>query len=295
MATIRKAIIPAAGYGLNFLPATKAQPKELLPIVDKPAIQFVVEEAKQSGIEEILIITGKHKRAIEDHFDANVELEQNLESKGKIDLLNIARGTTYDNIFYVRQSEPKGLAHAIYHAKAFVGNEPFLVMLGDNIMEGTKTVTQQLLSAYEEVQRPIIVVNQVEPSELSRYGVIDMQDTFDSRNLARLKRIIEKPDDRHAPSQYAVSGRYILTPEIFDIIAGLDKGVDDEYQLTDALDLLNQQQPVYAYLMEGKRHDTGYKIGFLKSSIQYGLKHPETREELTKYLIKKSQNLKANK
>ncbi|AXY25364.1 UTP--glucose-1-phosphate uridylyltransferase [Suicoccus acidiformans] len=295
MPKIRKAVIPAAGYGLNFLPATKAQPKELLPIVDKPIIQYVIEEAKASGIDEILIITGKNKRPIEDHFDANPELEENLESKGKQALLNIVKTTTYENIFYVRQSEPKGLADAILHAEAFVGNEPFLVLLADNIMEGDVPATKQIIDVFEQIQEPVLAVDQVQGDDLSRYGIVDLATDFSQDGLAKLHTIVEKPSEAQAPSQWAASGRYVLTPDIFDIIRDLQPGVAGEYQLSDAISSLGQEHDIYCYQLQGKRNDAGHALGFVKTSIRHGLEHPETKDELKDYLIAKSKELKTQK
>lgn len=286
MSKIRKAIIPAAGYGVNFLPATKAQPKELLPIVDKPVIQFIVEEAFDSGIEEILIITGRHKRSIEDHFDSNFELEENLTMKGKTDLLKIVKTTTKDNLFYVRQAYPKGLGDAILHAKAFVNNEPFVVMLGDNIMKSDVPVTKQLLDLYEENKSPNLAVVEIPKEETGLYGIIDI-DSQDSQNedVYPVKQFIEKPAPEAAPSQLAIAGRYILPPEIFPILENTPMDGDDELQLTDAINQLNQTQRVFAKKIEGRRYDVGSKMGYMRISLEYGLEHPETADEFKDYLI----------
>lgn len=295
MAKIRKAVIPAAGFGTSFLPATKAQPKELLPIVDKPIIQFIVEEAFESGIEEILIISGKHKRSIEDHFDSNYELEENLESKGKDKLLNIVKTTTKDNLFYVRQAHPRGLGDAILHAKAFVNDEPFVVMLGDNIMKSEIPVTKQLIDLYEENESANLAVVEVAPEEADLYGIIDIdQEVESSEGVYTVKEFVEKPQAQSAPSNLAIAGRYILTTEIFDILEEINQGVDDELQLTDAINELNKQQTVYAKKMEGKRYDVGNKIGYMKMSLDYGLEHPETEEDFKTYLIKMSEELESN-
>lgn len=295
MAKIRKAVIPAAGFGTSFLPATKAQPKELLPIVDKPIIQFIVEEAFESGIEEILIISGKHKRSIEDHFDSNYELEENLESKGKDKLLNIVKTTTKDNLFYVRQAHPRGLGDAILHAKAFVNDEPFVVMLGDNIMKSDIPVTKQLIDLFEENESANLAVVEVAPEEADLYGIIDIdQEVEGSEGVYTVKEFVEKPQAQSAPSNLAIAGRYILTTEIFDILEEINQGVDDELQLTDAINELNKQQTVYAKKMEGKRYDVGNKIGYMKMSLDYGLEHPETEEDFKTYLIKMSEELESN-
>lgn len=291
---VRKAVIPAAGYGTGFLPATKAQPKELLPIVDKPIIQFIIEEAIESGIEEILIITGKHKRAIEDHFDSNIELEDNLERKGKMELLEIVRSTTKTNLFFVRQSYPKGLGDAIYHAKAFVNNEPFVVMLGDNIMEGQVPATKQLIDLYNELKAPLIAVLPTNKEVISNYGVIQVNDELeDHPGVYDVARFIEKPAPEEAPSDLAIAGRYVLPPAIFDILENLDPGVDNKIQLTDAIDRLNRQSRVFAKTLDSKRYDVGNKLGYMKMSIEYGLHHPETDAGLKAYLIELAKTLRA--
>ena len=295
MSKIRKAVIPAAGYGTGFLPATKAQPKELLPIVDKPIIQFIVEEAFASGIEEILIITGKHKRSIEDHFDSNPELEDNLESKGKDALLKIVKDTTKENLFFVRQSYPKGLGDAIGHARAFVNDEPFVVMLGDNIMHSEVPVTKQLMDLYDINKSANLAVVEV-PDELTfKYGMIKVDRQDDTRliQFTVCLRFVEKPAAEEAPSNLAIAGRYILTPEIFDILEKIEPGVDDELHLTDAIDQLNKTQRVFAKKVEGKRYDVGNKIGYMKMSLEYGLEHPETAEEFAEYIIQLSDKLEA--
>lgn len=292
MSKIRKAVIPAAGYGTGFLPATKAQPKELLPIVDKPIIQFIVEEAFASGIEEILIITGKHKRAIEDHFDSNPELEDNLESKGKTALLKLVKDTTKENLFFVRQSYPKGLGDAIGHARAFVNNEPFVVMLGDNIMKSEVPVTKQLMDLYDENKSANLAVVEVPDELTSKYGIVDIdrQDPVDP-TVFTVSQFVEKPVAGQAPSNLAIAARYVLTPEIFDILDSMEAGPDDDLQLTDAINQLNKTQRVFAKAVEGKRYDVGDKIGYMRMSLEYGLEHPETTEEFTEYIIKLSEEL----
>lgn len=293
MTRVRKAVIPAAGYGLNFLPATKAQPKELLPIVDKPIIQFIVEEAFDSGIEEVLIITGKHKRSVEDHFDSNKALEQNLRSKNKHELLEIANSTTRDNIFFVRQSYPKGLGDAILHARTFIGDEPFVVLLGDNITECEVPMTKQLIDLYEEEKLPNLAVIQVNPEETYKYGIIDVDEDYESadEDVHAVKEFIEKPDAEDAPSNLAIAGRYVLTPEIFDILEEIETDINDELQLTDAIDVLNNSQRVLAKEIKGNRYDVGDRIGYIKFSIDYGLKHPETKEEFTQFIKELSEKL----
>ncbi|MGX7091992.1 UTP--glucose-1-phosphate uridylyltransferase GalU [Hutsoniella sourekii] len=295
MTKIRKAIIPAAGYGTGFLPATKAQPKELLPVVDKPIIQFIVEEAVASGIEEILIITGKHKRAIEDHFDSNVELEQNLEEKGKQDLLKIVQSTTRSNLFFVRQSYPKGLGDAVYQAKAFVNDEPFVVMLGDNILYSDQPVTKQLMDLYEALPAPNLAVLPTEATRGSQYGFIEIDKKLgEPKDTYSVKHFVEKPGPDNLPSELAIAGRYILPPEIFGIIEELEPTVDGEIQLTDAIEKLNQTQRVFAHQVEAKRYDVGNKMGYMEMSIDYGLNHPETHQELSNYLINLSRELAAD-
>lgn len=284
MRKVRKAVIPAAGLGTRFLPATKAMPKEMLPIVDKPTIQFIVEEALASGIEDILIITGKNKRSIEDHFDANPELEVNLKEKGKDDLLKLVDETTGLNMYFTRQPYPKGLGHAVLQAKAFVGDEPFVVMLGDDLMEDDIPLTKQLMNAYEETGASNIAVMQVPHEDTSKYGIIG-PDGEAKEGLYKVKQFVEKPEPSEAPSDLAIIGRYLLTPEIFDILETQEPGAGGEIQLTDAIDRLNKTQAVYAKEFKGKRFDVGDKFGFMKTSIDYGLTHPQIKDDLKKYVI----------
>lgn len=293
MTKVTKAVIPAGGYGLNFMPATKAQPKELLPIVDKPIIQFIVEEAFESGIEEILIITGKHKRSIEDHFDSNIELEENLKSKGKVELLNLAQSTIKANLFFVRQSEPRGLGDAILHAKAFVNDEPFVVLLGDNIMLETPPVTKQLIDFYEEYQAPVVAVTDVAEQDAHKYGIIDIieEATPYGEDVFKVKQFIEKPRARQFSSNLAIAGRYILTPDIFPILEQTQYGVDNELQLTDALEYLNRTHSVFAKKIKGRRYDVGDKIGYMRMCIDYGLSHAETKEQFQQFIMDKAQDL----
>ena len=287
MNRVRKAVIPAAGYGTGFLPATKAQPKELLPIVDKPIIQFIIEEAVASGIEEILIITGKHKRAIEDHFDSNIELEDNLEKKGKHELLELVKSTTQTNLFFVRQSYPKGLGDAIYHAKAFVNNEPFVVMLGDNIMMGDTPATKELVDLFEATQTPNVAVLQTDKDIIDQYGVIEVNNqSIDQDKVYEVTQFIEKPDKASAPSNLAIAGRYVLTPDIFDILEKQAPDAQGQIQLTDAIHTLNKQRQVLAKELSSQRYDVGNKQGYLKMSIDYGLHHKETDEGLKAYIQK---------
>ncbi|MEF7610500.1 UTP--glucose-1-phosphate uridylyltransferase GalU [Enterococcus casseliflavus] len=287
---VKKAVIPAAGLGTRFLPATKAMAKEMLPIVDKPTIQFIVEEALQSGIEDILIVTGKAKRPIEDHFDANLELEMNLKEKGKTELLKLVEETTDVNLHFIRQSHPKGLGHAVLQARAFVGNEPFVVMLGDDLMEDQVPLTKQLIDNYEKTHASTIAVMDVPHEDTSKYGIIDPGMEVE-KGLFNVKNFVEKPAPENAPSDLAIIGRYLLTPEIFDILANQEPGAGGEIQLTDAIDTLNKTQRVFAHQFNGKRYDVGDKFGFLKTSIEYGLVHPEVKDSLKEYLIELGKEL----
>lgn len=289
---VRKAIIPAAGLGTRFLPATKALPKEMLPIVDTPTIQFIVEEAKASGIEDILIVTGKNKGAIENHFDANPELEQDLEKTGKSELLNLTQKITNlgVNIYYTRQPHPAGLGDAVYRARSFVAGEPFVIMLGDDLMKDKVPLTKQLIDDYDETHASTIAVMKVPHQEISKYGVITPEGKIDD-NLYNVKSFVEKPSVDEAPSDLAIIGRYLLTPEIFDILEHQKTGRGGEIQLTDAIDTMNSTQRVFAHVFKGQRFDVGNKEGYLETSIQYGLKHPETRDALRKYIIELSKKL----
>ena len=281
---VKKAVIPAAGLGTRFLPATKAMAKEMLPIVDKPTIQFIVEEALKSGIEDILIVTGKAKRPIEDHFDANIELEMNLQEKGKTDLLKLVEETTDVNLHFIRQSHPKGLGHAVLQARAFVGKEPFVVMLGDDLMEDRVPLTKQLMNDYEQTHASTIAVMRVPEKETSKYGIINPGEEV-SKGLFNVKNFVEKPKPEEAPSNLAIIGRYLLTPEIFEVLASQKPGAGNEIQLTDAIDTLNRTQRVFAHEFNGKRFDVGDKFGFMTTSIEYGLKHPEIKDKLHDYII----------
>ncbi|MFN8649599.1 UTP--glucose-1-phosphate uridylyltransferase GalU [Streptococcus sp.] len=284
---VRKAVIPAAGLGTRFLPATKALAKEMLPIVDKPTIQFIVEEALASGIEDILVVTGKSKRSIEDHFDSNFELEYNLKEKGKDDLLKLVDESTGIRLHFIRQSHPRGLGDAVLQAKAFVGNEPFVVLLGDDLMDinGTKTpLTKQLIDDYEATHASTIAVMPVPHEEVSAYGVIAPQGEG-VNGLYSVETFVEKPNPEDAPSDLAIIGRYLLTPEIFDLLEKQEPGAGNEIQLTDAIDALNKTQRVFAREFKGKRYDVGDKYGYMKTSIEYGLNHPQTKEDLKNYII----------
>ena len=287
---IRKAVIPAAGLGTRFLPATKAQPKEMLPIVDKPTLQYIIEEAVASGIEEILIITGKNKKSIEDHFDKSVELELELEQKGKTELLEIVRNISkMINIYYIRQKEPKGLGDAIYCARSFIGDEPFAVMLGDDIVDNDVPCLRQLMDTYEEYRTTILGVQKVEPENVSKYGIIEAKYIED--RVYKVKDMVEKPSVEDAPSNIAILGRYIITPEIFNILENQEAGKGGEIQLTDALQTLATKEAIYAYNFEGRRYDVGDKLGFLEATVDFELKRPELREDFIEFLKTKSDDV----
>ena len=281
---VRIAVIPAAGLGTRFLPATKAQPKEMLPIVDKPCIQYIIEEAIDSGIEDILIITGRNKRAIEDHFDRAVELELMLKAQGKYDLLGLVQELSRVTIHYVRQKEPKGLGHAVLCAKHFVGDEPFAVLLGDDIMDAEVPVLKQLMDVYEDCGGTVLGVQEVPREKVSSYGVVKPVPV--KERLWRAEDLVEKPSREEAPSRLAVLGRYIITPEIFEILEHTEPGRGGEIQLTDALKKLSEREPVYAYEFEGRRYDSGDKQGFLEATVDFALKRPELRDQFLRYLMK---------
>ncbi|MGJ3223616.1 UTP--glucose-1-phosphate uridylyltransferase GalU [Geobacillus thermoleovorans] len=284
MKKVRKAVIPAAGLGTRFLPATKAMPKEMLPIVDKPTIQYIVEEAVNSGIEDIIIVTGRSKRAIEDHFDKNYELESNLQEKNKIDLLKIVQDiTNMVDIYYVRQKEALGLGHAIWCARKFIGDEPFAVLLGDMVIDSEVPCLKQMIDIYEEKQCSVIAVEPVEWSEVHKYGIVDGQNL--GRKLMLVKNLIEKPK-HNPPSNLAIIGRYILDPMIFEILENTNLGVNGEIQLTDALQELALQKKVYSYQFDGKLYDVGSKLGFLQATIEFALKDGTLKNEFYNYLVK---------
>ncbi|OQO84840.1 UTP--glucose-1-phosphate uridylyltransferase [Enterococcus casseliflavus] len=283
MKKVRKAVIPAAGLGTRFLPATKAIAKEMLPIVDKPTIQFIVEEAIASGIEDILVVTGKAKRPIEDHFDSNFELESKLSSKGKKELLALVEETTGINLHFIRQKRPLGLGHAVLQAKAFVGDEPFIVMLGDDIMEDDVPLTKQLINNYERTNASTLAVMKVPHEDTSKYGIINPSEEA-AKDLYSVSEFIEKPLPADAPSDLAIIGRYLLRPEIFEILEEQEPGAGNEIQLTDAIDSLNKIQRVFAHEFKGKRYDVGDKLGMVEANIEYGLKHPEIKDELRTYI-----------
>lgn len=287
---VRKAVIPAAGLGTRFLPATKAQPKEMLCIVDKPAIQYIVEEALNSGIEEILIIMGRNKESIANHFDQTPELDHNLRSKNKTDLLKISEDLSeMANIHFVRQKEAKGLGHAVLCAKAFVGDEPFAVLLGDDIVTGEVPALKQLMDAYEKHNASILGVQTVAKDQVDKYGIVDGQMIED--RTYEVNRLIEKPTIDEAPSNIAALGRYVLTPEIFECLERTPRGKGDEIQLTDGMDLLRETQKIMAYDFTGKRYDTGDKLGYLKATVEFALEHEGLKDGFKAYLKEISKGL----
>ncbi|KRO03526.1 UDP-glucose pyrophosphorylase [Levilactobacillus paucivorans] len=290
MRKVRKAVIPAAGLGTRFLPATKALAKEMLPIVDKPTIQFIVEEARKSGIEDIVIVDGKSKRSIEDHFDSNPELEANLAAKHKDEMLRQVQETTGMNLYFIRQPYPRGLGDAVLTAKAFIGDEPFVVMLGDDMTSSKVPLTKQLIDRYEETGASTLAVMRVPHEETSKYGVINPSEET-APGLYNVTNFVEKPEPADAPSDLAIIGRYLFTPEIFEALENTPVGLGNELQLTDAIDNLNKTQRVFAHEYTGKRYDVGNKFGWIQTNIEYGLKHPETKDPLRQYIKDLGQKL----
>ncbi len=289
---IKKAVIPAAGLGTRFLPATKAQPKEMLPLVDKPTIQYIVEEAINAGIESILIITGRGKRNIEDHFDKSYELEAELKRKGDTSLLNMVEDISHlVNVYYVRQKEAKGLGHAIYCAKAFVGNEPFAVLLGDDVVISDEPAIGQLNRVYEQYGKPVVGVAPVERSEVDKYGIVAPGSKTQAAALHRVADLVEKPNVDTAPSNLAILGRYIITPDIFDILENQEPGKNGEIQLTDALRTLNKGAGMFAFEFSGKRYDVGDKLGFLKATVEIALMREDLNKDFKAYLTAKIKEL----
>lgn len=281
--TVKKAIIPAAGLGTRFLPATKSQPKEMLPIVDKPTLQYIIEEAINSGIEEILIITGRNKKSIEDHFDKSVELELELQQKGKTEMLEMVQEiSNMVNIHYIRQKEPKGLGHAIHCAKSFIGDEPFAVLLGDDIVDSDTPCLKQLIDAYDEYKTSILGVQEVAKEDTDKYGILDCKYIED--RVYKVKDMVEKPSVEESPSNIAILGRYIITPAIFEILENQAPGKGGEIQLTDALKTLAQHEAIYAYNFEGRRYDVGDKLGFLEATIDFALKRDNLKDGLMNYM-----------
>ena len=282
---IRKAVFPAAGLGTRFLPATKASPKEMLPLVDKPLIQYSVEEAVAAGMDSILIITGRDKTAIEDHFDISFELEHVLKERGKEDMFELVRGVSeLAKISYTRQKQALGLGHAIYQAKDFVGSEPFAVLLADDVVDAERSALQQLVDAFEKYDAPVIATMQVEGEAISRFGVIDAEEEVEP-GVFKIRNVVEKPKFEEAPSDMAVIGRYIFTPELFDALEVTKPGAGGEIQVADAIRiLLDKGFPFYAVRLEGRRHDAGDKLGFLIATVEYALKHEDLAADFKKYL-----------
>ncbi|MDC0324470.1 UTP--glucose-1-phosphate uridylyltransferase GalU [Akkermansiaceae bacterium] len=282
---IRKAIIPAAGFGTRFLPLTKAQPKEMLPIVDTPTIQFVVEEAVASGITDILMVIGKSKRAIEEHFDRNYELENELEEKGKDSLLRQVREvSTMADIHFVWQKELNGLGDAVRHARNHVGNEPFAVLLGDTVLESytNKPITRQLMDVFDEHQGSVVALEQVPESKVSRYGIMDGSEV--TPGVFRVNDLIEKPSIEETPSNFAFAGRYIFQPDIFDYLAQAERGKNNEIQLTDAMRIMCESRPIFGFQFDGRRHDLGNKLDFIKTNLHFALKSPDLHNDLLAYM-----------
>lgn len=280
---VKKAVIPAAGLGTRFLPATKAMPKEMLPIVDKPTIQYIIEEAVESGIEDILIVTGKGKRAIEDHFDSVPELEQTLIEKGKSEFLKLVEETTNINIHFIRQSKPMGLGHAVLQAKAFIGDEPFVVMLGDDIVQADVPCTKQLIEQYNKTEGSIIGVQPVSRDVTHRYGIVDPQASLEG-GLHKVESFVEKPAAGTEPSNLAILGRYLFTPQIFKFLETQEAGAGGEIQLTDAITRLNEVQRVFAYEFDGKRYDVGEKLGFIQTTLEFALNRDDLRDDVLKMI-----------
>ena len=288
--SVKKAIIPAAGLGTRFLPATKAQAKEMLPIVDKPTLQYIIEEAIESGIEEILIVTGRNKKSIEDHFDRSVELELELEQKGKTAMLEMVQDiSNMVNIHYIRQKEPKGLGHAIHCAKSFIGDEPFAVLLGDDIVDASTPCLKQMINCYDEYKTTVLGVQEVAKENVDKYGILDVKHI--EERVYKVKDMVEKPAVEEAPSNIAILGRYIITPEIFNILENQEPGKGGEIQLTDALQTLATKEAIYAYNFEGRRYDVGDKLGFLEATVDFALKRPELRDEFIEFLKIKSDQI----
>ena len=284
MKAIKKAVFPVAGLGTRFLPATKANPKEMLPIVDKPLIQYAVEEAIQSGITELIFVTGRNKRSIEDHFDKNVELEASLIASNKNFLLESIRSIIPSHVkcIYTRQSEPLGLGHAVLQAKTIINDEPFAVLLADDLTDADTPVLKQLILQHQKEQSSVIAIEDIPKEKTVQYGIVDVGDSKD--NLYKINSIVEKPQPIDAPSTLGVIGRYVFNPEIFDCLEKIKPGKGGEIQLTDAIQMLLSQQAIFAYLFEGRRYDCGDKLGFIKANIEFSKKHPEIGKEFTAFL-----------
>lgn len=282
---IRKAVIPAGGLGTRFLPATKAQPKEMLPLIDKPAIQYIVEEAVESGIESIVIISGRHKRAIEDHFDKSFELEAELEARHNEEMLSVVREISQlADIYYVRQKEPLGLGHAVLCARRFIGNEPFAVLLGDDILTSKPPCLKQMMDVYQAENSSVIAVMEVPWDQTHKYGIVDIEQ---GKAVARINNIVEKPAPGQAPSNYAAVGRYVLSPTIFDLLERAKPGKGGEIQLTDSLQELNRLEAVSAMRFDGRRHDVGDKLGFVQATIDFALEREDLADDVRRYLLER--------
>ena len=287
---LRKAIIPAAGLGTRFLPATKAQPKEMLPIVDKPTIQYIIEEAAAAGIEDIIIVTGRNKRSIEDHFDRSIELELELEKGGKEETLKLVKAISeIANIHFIRQKQPLGLGHAVLTASHFIGEEPFAVLLGDDVVISKKPALKQMVEVFNEYKTSILGVQTVSEDVVHKYGIVEGQ-AIDER-VYKVRNLIEKPKREEAPSNIAILGRYILTPTIFSYLETQEKGAGGEIQLTDSLKRLAKDEAMYSYIFKGHRYDVGSKMGFLQANIEFALRNPEVANELKDYLNKLHDNM----
>ena len=288
---VRKAVIPAAGLGTRFLPATKSQPKEMLPIVDKPTIQYIVEEAAAAGIEDIIVVTGRNKRSIEDHFDRSIELELELERKGKEEILQMVKAIpAIANIHFIRQKQPLGLGHAVLTASHFIGDEPFAVLLGDDVVVAKKPVLQQMVEVFNEYRTSILGVQEVAEEVVHKYGIVEGRQVEDG--IYKVKDLVEKPALEVAPSRIAILGRYILTPTIFSYLETQTPGAGGEIQLTDGLKRLAKNEAMYAYIFKGHRYDVGTKMGFLQANIEFALRNPETTEDLKNYLATLHENMK---
>lgn len=287
---VTKAIIPAAGLGTRFLPTTKAQPKEMLSIVDKPTIQYIIEEAVAAGIQDIIIVTGRNKRSIEDHFDRSIELELELEKNGKTDMLDMVREISeMANIHYIRQKEPRGLGHAILTAKHFIGNEPFAVLLGDDVVAAKQPCIGQMIDVYNEYKTSVLGVQKVEHEVVNKYGIVDCKH-IDER-VYKVKDLVEKPSIDEAPSDIAILGRYIITPTIFEYLETQDAGTGGEIQLTDGLKRLAQNEAMYAYDFKGHRYDVGTKMGFIQANIEFALRNPELKDSMRDYISELNGNM----
>ncbi|HEB76272.1 MAG TPA: UTP--glucose-1-phosphate uridylyltransferase GalU [Nitrospirae bacterium] len=290
MSSVTKALLPAAGLGTRFLPATKASPKEMLPIVDKPMIQYAVEEAEACGINEFVIVTGRHKRSIEDHFDIVYELEEDLKQKGKDKLLEMINRLSHLDFAYIRQGRPLGLGHAILRAKPFVKNEPVAVLLSDDVIDPEESLLKKMISLYEELDCPVVALEEVPRDEIFRYGVIE--GIAEGEDTYRITDFVEKPQPEEAPSNLAIIGRYILTPDIFKILENMEPGRGGEYQLTDALKALLKKRSIYGYVFRGKRYDAGDKFGFLKATVDLALKSSNVADKFRDYIIEVAEAIK---